>query len=882
LFGFEADDRSELGPDVVERIASGDTRAAVDKILADKRGLHLAVVLLVSVGDWNAASAVAGRFCDDAFYGERESLFRARASGLDAVIALAHGRADDSLRIVDEVLRARDTRPWLEWPTWHILRALALVELGKHKDAAVAALGGAVEDREFSVLACRVAVGILGRANLEVPQPLAEVSSAEWVRPSKRRSISKVIPTVEGGTERASTENFVATTARGNCVAASPTPLPQESAGLPCSDDDDESVVEEKWSPPSGPPSDEGHDPERFPTVQESPTTSRGLDSSTDSMHPSQEKLRSCISEYRAEQLRLASASQKADFVAAQDSLKRLQELKDLIAGLDASNRKELGACASDVPPLDVAAITRPTFLDAYVAAFKQAFERRTSQAAEELKRRKSALGQRFRQLQLPVPGELDAIGSLGEFFAFEERCEPDLLYEKCYREVEAGDTAPGCLTELPPEKRIAMVKRLATDSRVGVSPARLLEILEHEKDATGDSRRVAFALAKDALTLLLDAGKPLPHGAWKVLATLSDEGFEHVLDSEGILRLLEGRPASEIDAEGLAAIFQGDVAELGEPLRRAVRTVRALRFPPEARVRELASIVVDSPAERSTVRLLLQALLDAGENGKALYLAVLGARSGWLDLCEEELKDSLVLSVLDVCDNELRGKGLVHDLHLFQNADWLTSSDDDVVLLLALFAAGGLLEEFIDFRYRKNERLQAVRRAYPETTARLIETIERSARERIAIVDAVGIVQELEHDLQKRSCYASWPPAESYQPLFREKLSAMRSAAIRRQPVVIPTSDEVIDDAQSEGGLPVVEGDGRKAMRKYLEKQFERIRRVEEVLAVVPRGVSLVESFTRDDGQFRKELANLAREGHERKAIGRVCQRLAEAGDGS
>ncbi|WP_437980756.1 hypothetical protein [Sorangium sp. So ce117] len=506
-----------------------------------------------------------------------------------------------------------------------------------------------------------------------------------------------------------------------------------------------------------------------------------------------------------------------------------------------------------------------------------------TAIEARRLEKEVARFRAEFDGLGLDPPPELTAITSREALAQFSAAWSELLVEERAFREVlSEPEATPRALGAIPPHSRLRVYSRIAS-VRASRAQAAALRCLCLDEPAVAAAPTAALQLSCQLAGLLLDEGVPVPLEAWQTIARLSPGDVVDTLANTGLLDRVGRAPELLVNDTELQQILSTHRVRLPAGLRRALERLEMATLPPEQQVRRLAALALEPDADDWNLEALVNQLVQAGQFREALLLAVLLVRLGRTIAPTGPVKRALLLVLIEsAADRASVDIARV----LIDDGLWLTHSNDDLVVLLYLAARTGTREWYDMARYTRQAAFESASLIRPALVHHLESEIltdsqpeEHTAR-RDQLAQARQALADWDHDIQKRSCYSGWDfYATKYQVVFRARLTEAMSRIEDRQPVQLLSAEELLKEASQ--GLPVVEGDGRKAMLQYLEKQIDRLKVISGVIQYIDRGSTLREALGAIGRRARETLSQEAAHSRENLVLSRVYQRVIEAIDG-
>ena len=560
----------------------------------------------------------------------------------------------------------------------------------------------------------------------------------------------------------------------------------------------------------------------------------------------------------RREMQREAAA---ADIARLQGHIEKIARLeKDAIRAVQGF---QLAAAIKAEPP-PPAALAIDAEMEAFLARQRDKVVDRDRRTASHVEERRKELERDLVQIGLHAPKELAETRSVDEVDALRTRLEPAMRVE---REVKTIAQFPEreLSGELSVTERAEVVGRIAKTGAVrGVALLRLLlacELPQGHADA-------AAPLLDEALAQVLDGKESLPSGVWAQL--VRGRGLEAAVALAEKAIVLAGGDETRIDAEGLRFLV-GSQGPLSDDLQRAIQRVEFHGLTPVQRVERAAALVLEQDLDREYLQELATSLVDSGRLAEALALSVFELQAGIEPREEDQVtKNALLATLVERAADTPEAASIIRSLIADQR--WLLGPDDLPVLLYlcdrvdaALPTPQAFPEQWRDAVEIRPALMQAL--VLPEQRMVAREEIEKASR----------ALAELRHDMARRSCYTNWPPATDYQVAFNAYL-ANQLARLNQEDGLPLTADELIDRARTQGDLPPVIGKAMRAMRSYVEQQFERVAVLRRALAGEWVAPTPEEELARRGRDRRADLRNEAAGAANTPALRWLYRNVAEA----
>ena len=497
--------------------------------------------------------------------------------------------------------------------------------------------------------------------------------------------------------------------------------------------------------------------------------------------------------------------------------------------------------------------------IGAFLGHIVERFAVADAQRAQLLAREIAAFAADLRALEIEPPPELPAVESKAALAALKEHWHSRLDQERAYRCLLRGEAPPALFAEMALDVRLALYGRAASASPR--SAANLLSWLRGDCGVLADAPRAVLQVLTRIVSAELDNGRSLPGDLWALVADVSGGSTVDAMQSTGILEFVAVAPEAQINLPELLPTVADALDRLPPTLRWALQRLIIDALPVQQQVARLSAFALEADAPPQIVALLVERLVEAGQHRQALLVTALAARVGPVVPMSRAVTQAIIAVLLESAMQDQR----THDVisALVDDGVWLTSSTEGIAALLFLAAVTGHREWYDSLRFQRSEVLElaaaerpALIRDWLQTDMLSEETPEQRARRRLQIAEARQALAQWDHDIQKRSCYSGWDfYATKYQLLFRERLTATMRRIESAGAMPDLSAEEILTEA-SLTGLPRVDGDGRKAMILYLEKQIERLGVIARAAPQFAAGRPLREALASSEEAARAALA--------------------------
>jgi hypothetical protein len=595
------------------------------------------------------------------------------------------------------------------------------------------------------------------------------------------------------------------------------------------------------------------------------------------SLSPELEKFRGMVSEIHQElrEARQCMDELRLDEVAAHTS--RAKQLQNSVEqGISSLWMKleETGKEQSHSIPRHV--FQEPTAADEYFLALLARLQELEQSNAEAVERGKLALKSELQELNLPVPAELEHANNREALRVLTEFLNPLIQQERaCQRLLQPGVD--------PDSLGISAARRLAFYCRRTEMPERdaatLLVVVNRDPRALVQETDQGRILMAELIRALMEAEKPLSPGTWRTLGSLRGEMSPvQLLTRLDLMDHLHIADTKLLDLEGLHALVGDERSLLPDELRYKLDRYELLGLPENERIPRLAALALEDGLDETTIQELLTTLAASGRYAETVALAVLAAHASRLKSGAHHLRNALLTTLVQLATREDR-----HDIvrAFLQDASWLTHEPDDVAVLLHLSMVTRYPGPFENLRFQEPGALHASEQARPALVGRCLLPeanadgipLDHKERERARRAGRQAL-HEWDHDLPKRTCYASFDSAVDYQDYFREQLEfAFEELNPQRPP---PNLDPavLVEQARVAKNLPRVHGPVLDAMKEYLRKQ---IRRLEQLYTASGHlgGIALREGLAREEPELRASLEREASQTKGTPAVQLIYQQV-------
>lgn len=528
--------------------------------------------------------------------------------------------------------------------------------------------------------------------------------------------------------------------------------------------------------------------------------------------------------------------TEKGQFGRIREMLHVLETLREETQGVVAKLAERLDPSGTLFPSPTDECFAQEEAGRGYLVALRSACTQAHQSARRQVAVAVKAFASDLAALGLPRPEALDTIETTADLDRVRNDLGPVVQREQAFKAILRGaEDARARIASLPAESRLLLYRRLVEEPK---PTAQVLELIVEDQALQHQSPVDLRRLLELSVTRQLDAKRPIPGQFWRALAGVEPRLVEFVSKSEIADRLIEMPPDHSRLLE-LAELIRANAESLPFRLRTHLRRAELSTAPLDERIKGLAQLAENADLDNETLHELLSCLVTAGRTADALFLASLLGRAGVpIDDQDDALTEILFGRLLD--DVKVAGE-LIQEMS-DELVDMVTSADR-LAVLLGLAHQLGHAELAYSLRYRKRKEFDALREARPallrswRLSGFLAEIEDDPAHSLTPTGGQATIPSELEHALQKASCYGNWPQATQYQKHFLDFLNGELKAAQAGNAASVLSSDDVIDDVSKKHHLKPAMGKGRKAMLKYLDETRELIDglRVQGTASAIP-----------------------------------------------
>lgn len=540
---------------------------------------------------------------------------------------------------------------------------------------------------------------------------------------------------------------------------------------------------------------------------------------------------------------------------------RQAQELKQRIGALYASIQQDLSGHRIELEPIPDAAFADTAVSAAVVAAVKQGLNEVQQIEHQRVAELRSQLARDFTTAGLAPPLALEAARSTADIELMRATWAPRLQEERAYRAVFLGEPeAEAELAKLPAQNRLDQYVRLAADATRPIDPERLLRVFARDAAAATPAPSLAEGLFVQLASLVLEAERPLPYETWELASAIAAGSVAQLLvKNERVLDSLRLVDASLWHPELLLDVVGAERELLPKDVRRPLDRLAIRSLPIEQRIEPLALLALDDLSDRESLGMVLEALLEAGNDRLALLVALTAHRSGALDTLPRSFYDSLLFTVVS-CALTGSWRGVASDV--VGDGDWLTETVEGATVLLFLAHVLDLPNAYNHLRYARADQLAKASAARPILVGRWLDERLKATPatvDRATVLDrARQALEKWDHEITKTSAYHAWVPAKEYQHVFREQLE--RAFDVIDAGGQLPDLSAV--DLLQEGvsrGIDAAKEPALGEMIRYVSQQIERLAALHEARQLL--GAPLREGLRRKEVPLRNELAREAQQ---------------------
>lgn len=585
-------------------------------------------------------------------------------------------------------------------------------------------------------------------------------------------------------------------------------------------------------------------------------------------------QLRDAVERYRTLKMESAELLNLGDMSRLMECVSRLKSAREAAEESCKRFEVQLAPFGVEPPVLTEAHVTSEETAQAFLVNIADRLELARQRKIEQLAAKVAIFRAELLSVGMDVSAELDALDSLTALQALKDKLSDTIAEERTFLRFTA--TQSDWLRELEhlsASSRLRLYVRVASTLNSRMLPS-LLACLRRDSEALEVDRAKASVVLARTATVLLDVSEPIPAGFWAMFKRAAGDTLVDALGRAGLLDRLVNCSDELVLSRELYPLIAGEHELVPAPLRNAISRFKVMQLPPAERIPRLAGLALDLDCDEPTISVLFGCLVAEGRHREALMLAAFLVRAGRPVRDTQSLKEALLIVLVEsAADGQARNviRTLVDD------GEWLTSSADDVAVLLYLAASTETREWYDAVRYRYAAALELAGTIRPVLVRRWLQggmladdTPEQRRRQEELIKNAKDVMDQWEHDIQKRSCYSGWEfYAQKYQLVFKHRLSHAMDLLLNGAPVPELSPDGLIQEGVSTG-LPPVEGDGRKAMLQHLAKQLERLTTLTETAQQLGGGTALKHAL-RPPSDLRADLALEAERDCENRVLSKI-----------
>ena len=492
-----------------------------------------------------------------------------------------------------------------------------------------------------------------------------------------------------------------------------------------------------------------------------------------------------------------------------------------------------------------------------YLKEIEDSIFKASKSVSKEIEKEQGSIRKRFKTLGVQLPEEINDIKTTQGMNEFKSHWEPILLEKEIYNYCIKNGFENSRIETLGYEYRFKVYRQLSENKDSNfIDYNFLLSKIIADPDLLNisieNSLELILFLVKDYLKNKIT----LPKNIWASIKELNKGELFSVLQQEKILSLI--KEEKDIDIESFKTAFDGSLDQLPENLRFLFELQEINSLDVENRVQRLSALLLDSHYEAQIAQALLLALYDQKRYDEAFYLAAIGSRMQWLDMANNDLHDLLFIVMCKNIDENSNRIQAIKDI--FDNYRLVSERPEDVIFLLFFCTFGDLFDDIhINFQYQEPDLYSLAIKSFPVISNYFIDKInerdipssQRSDSNNVLSRGYYTALKKFNNDLNRHSCFANWPEAKKYQNYFISKLKSEFSSIKKGNENNLDfKAEEIIDKAQKELKLKIVNTKIKAKMLLYISKQVELLKVLKQTL----KHVSLEQLYT-SENQIKKKF---------------------------
>jgi len=462
-----------------------------------------------------------------------------------------------------------------------------------------------------------------------------------------------------------------------------------------------------------------------------------------------------------------------------------------------------------------------------YLNSLDRLINKNLADAEKSLEVSRENFSREIKKAGFEVPKEIEKIGSENEFKKFEKVWRPKIETAKVLERCVSGGIQNSAIETLDIKRRLKVYTRLLGSIEASEKIAQVFKFILNDPDAFRSTDPEAKQTFVSYIDKFIQMKIPLPVGTWLFIKEMGSEEILIELSTRGLFDLLE--EIQDIDMGGLSIMIEDKLEFLPKKLANRINIYRLEDLDANIRMPHLIKSLLEGSEIEQTVKMLFRNLCELNKFGEAIYLASLYKRIEFSIFSNEELHDPLVMLMLEAT-NRGDGDNSILD-NMLDDFEWLTYRDQDILSLLYMLLKNGKYSSYINLIYQASNEIETARQKYPILIDYLVKANEKRSSDKSeftkvkqnVIDDGKKALDEFLRELDKASCYSSWPPAAKYQKYFRNILKSSLAKINKRNKLPDLNPDILIEDAKSKG-LTEAKGTAIVNMRRYLQKQILRL----------------------------------------------------------
>jgi len=726
-------------------------------------GIVLQAYLFFLAADFDMALEMADKL-------EKTSDCRHLANALVIKMALCiyEGRFEEALDLFDtkNTTVLNKYKEWNEisdFPTWGLLRGLCFVNLGQHHKAALSFLYTKSIGRGYAAFPVKLAHKALIEGNYNIPQLVDQLQGQRFVSPKERKSAYDLIQQIDKTSKICGTKERF----EAKHIAAASVGLPTNNA-------------------------------------------------SNSELNNNFVQLKLVLTSLLEVFSKLKDSSDMDEMIAYVETAKLIKS--DIVNQIN-----KLNTTYNLIIFDEILWLNSEKKLAEQLACFDSIPDKINKILTERIEAEKKSLILDMKLAGISTHGDLDKINSLGEIEKLRIQFKNEISQAQIQKKFNQGECVWDDLTVLPPDIKLKLIQQLIENVKNQKSLIDILEYISCDSIEHNTSIRNLVKIIQDKICNIYNRPEPIDNDLFKQCYRMLTPG-----DFSNMVSMLKIDP-HKINIDTLLCLYSLLDEQEHKPELHDIKQLGSAIFDNDKSISDMSELYLKGIHNPALLQRIIDLLIEAKLFSEALYIAIISEDCAGLKNAPGNI-NTLFFSCLV---NYLKANSGKLPLFL-QKTDWISSSND-LLNCIVLCLRWDLKSVFNDVVYNNKQLYNEFANTFPNivlvadhvlgvvpsTYGSLWQEAWEQAKQYHLILE------QFRHDLQKKSCYFSWIPAELYQNHFRENLNDL--LLDDNKPLFDYDADEVIESA-TKNGLPAVDPKVVVIMRKFLNTQAARVKTLRDI----------------------------------------------------